>query len=72
MSPQVTASMPGSFELCFQSLFSPDRALRFPCDERGLVELDALSDRSRLNYLYARTVIGREFAMPAVVPSLAS
>jgi hypothetical protein len=29
--------------------------------------MDALSDRARNNYLYARTVVGREFAMPAVL-----
>jgi len=31
------------------------------------VELDALSERARSNYLYARAVVGREFATPAVV-----
>jgi hypothetical protein len=34
------------------------------------VDLDTLSGRARLNYLYARTVIGREFSMPAVRPTL--
>jgi len=28
--------------------------------------MDALSERARQNYLYARAVIGREVAMPAV------
>jgi hypothetical protein len=28
--------------------------------------MDALSERALENYLYARTVIGREVAMPAV------
>jgi len=31
------------------------------------VNIDALSERARQNYLYARTVIGREFSMPAVL-----
>jgi hypothetical protein len=53
-------------ELRFQSLFDAGRAYAFPCDASGHVDLDALSDRSRANYLYARTVIGREFAHPAV------
>ena len=56
----------GSFELRFQSLFDEDRALAFPCDAAGRVNLDALSERARVNYLYARAVVGREFAMPAV------
>lgn len=56
------------FELRFESLFQQGRALVFPCDERGRVELDDLSERARRNYFYARTVVGREFATPAVVP----
>jgi hypothetical protein len=57
----------GVFELRFESLFQRGRALAFPCDERGRVELDALSERARRNYLYARAVVGREYATPAVV-----
>jgi hypothetical protein len=30
------------------------------------VDIDSLSDCARRNYFFARTVIGREFAMPAV------
>jgi len=63
----LAAHAGGRFELRFESLFQPGRALAFPCDERGRVELDALSDRARHNYLYARAVVGREFATPAVV-----
>ena len=57
------------FELRFDSLFIEGRAFAFPCDEAGRVDLDALSDRARINYFYARTVIGREFALPAVTVS---
>jgi len=56
------------YELRFRSLFDTGRAVAFPCDATGLVDLDALSERSRHNYLYARAVIGREFALPAVQP----
>jgi hypothetical protein len=56
------------FELRFESLFHPGRAMVFPCDERGCVVLDALSDKARSNYLYARAVVGREYATPAVMP----
>lgn len=59
------------YEIRFQCLFKPGRALSFPCDAQGRVELDALSDRARDNYLYARAVVGREFAFPAVLPSCA-
>jgi hypothetical protein len=54
------------YELRFRSLFNEGRALAFPCDAVGHVELDHLSDRARNNYLYARAVVGREFAAPAV------
>jgi len=54
-------------ELRFDSLFNPGRGLVFPCDSAGRVELDALSDAARCNYLYARAVVGREFAVPVVV-----
>jgi hypothetical protein len=53
-------------ELRFASLFQEGRALSFPCSPRGEVCIDQLSARARLNYLYARTVIGREFAAPVV------
>lgn len=65
-----TASMPltviGDYELRFQSLFNEGRALAFPCDAEGHVDMDALSERARGNYLYARAVVGREYATPAV------
>ncbi|WP_293438936.1 hypothetical protein [Piscinibacter sp.] len=54
------------YELRFQSLFHEGRALAFPCDAEGHVDLDALSERARGNYLYARAVVGREYATPAV------
>lgn len=61
-----TISCPSAHELRFESLFNPGRALAFPCDPQGHVELDALSERARRNYLYARAVVGREYATPAV------
>jgi hypothetical protein len=57
------------YELRFESLFNPGRALAFPCDARGRVEMDHLSEAALRNYLYARAVVGREFATPAVVLS---
>jgi hypothetical protein len=54
------------FHIRFQSLFNEGRALAFPCDDRGRVDLDALSERGRHNYLFARAMVGREFAVPNV------
>jgi len=62
--------MNASFEIRFQSLFKEGRALCFPCDEQGHVAMDSLSERARENYLYARAVIGREYAYPMVQPAL--
>jgi hypothetical protein len=53
-----------SYELRFVNLFDAGRAYAFPCDAKGCVDIDALGDVVRTNYLYARTVIGREFAAP--------
>lgn len=53
--------------LRFASLFHPGCALSFPCDATGRVDLDALGERARDNYLYARAVVGREYATPEVV-----
>jgi hypothetical protein len=55
-----------SYELRFDSMFVAGRGLSFPCDARGCVDLDRLSDRARHNYLYARAVVGREFLTPSV------
>ncbi|HLO94993.1 MAG TPA: hypothetical protein VK195_11790 [Burkholderiaceae bacterium] len=55
-----------AFELRFQSLFHAGKALAFPCDARGEVSLDALSERARENYLFARAVVGHEYAVPVV------
>lgn len=40
------AQSAASFQLRFESLFNPGRALTFPCDECGKVELDSLSARA--------------------------
>jgi hypothetical protein len=61
-----------AFQLRFESLFNPGRGLAFPCDARGQVEMDNLSESALRNYLYARAVVGREFATPAVVRGLQS
>ena len=55
-----------TYELRFDSLFAVGRAYAFPCDARGRVDMDALSERGRVNYLYARAMVGRETAVPEV------
>lgn len=60
--------MPCTHIIKFQSLFNAGQSLVFPCDAEGHVPLDDLSERARENYFYARAVVGREFAFPAVLP----
>jgi hypothetical protein len=55
-----------TFEVRFRSLFQEGRALSFPCDRLGHVDLDGLSPRALGNYLFARAMVGREFASPDV------
>jgi hypothetical protein len=57
-----------SYQLSFRSICDPHCVCSFPCSVSGDVDLDALSERARVRYLYARTVIGREFAAPYVQP----
>jgi hypothetical protein len=74
--PSMNASMltrqipaeAATYELRYSSLLEQDRVFAFPCDELGHVDIDTLDTHTRLNYFYARTVIGREFARPVVAP----
>jgi len=56
------------YEIHYAPLFATSPELSFPCDAEGHVSIDLLSNRARNNYFYARTVIGREYAPPAVLP----
>ena len=69
MSMATSSSLASStaFELRYQYLFNEGRALAFPCDEGGHVDLDSLSDRARNNYFGARVLVGREYAAPVVL-----
>jgi hypothetical protein len=63
--PLCTAAA-GHYELRFVSLFDRGRGFAFPCDANGRVEIDQLSERSRLNYFYARLAVGFELSRPTV------
>lgn len=55
------------FELRYRSL-SPHRCgYAFPCDSRGRVDLDRLSEQARANYLYARAMVGFDLLQPQVL-----
>ena len=62
----MSTVVPDTYELLFATLEGNTRGIAFPCDAQGHVDLDALSDSSRNTYFYARAVVGRVFARPAV------
>ena len=62
----MTESSSSAFQLCFRSLFHSGRGYAFPCDPRGQVDLDGMSERARNNYFFARAMVGRELSAPAV------
>lgn len=55
-------------QIRYQSLANAGRSLCFPCDAAGHVPLDDLSERARANYLFARSLVGRDYSMPSVRP----
>jgi len=60
------ASAAGRFELWFRPLSKAAVAQHFRCDAAGQVDLNALSDRDRDEYLFARALVGRDFDRPVV------
>lgn len=56
------------YELTFEPLAGEGGGYAFPCDDRGRVDLDTLSERARNDYLFARALVGRTLAAPAVHP----
>ena len=60
------AACEARYELRFTGLFNRGRGYAFPCDAKGRVNVDELSDRGRENYFYARAVVGKELAAPIV------
>ena len=57
------------YELRFANLFNRGRGYAFPCDVQGHVNIDALTDHARNNYLFARAVVGTELSVPTVSPA---
>lgn len=68
-SPAVQCAVQSAvqYELRFQSLSNAGRGYVFPCDADGNVDIDALSNKARMNYLHARTMVGRDLSCPAVI-----
>lgn len=58
-----------AFELRFEPLLHPGLALAFPCDCEGHVDLERCSKDERTSYLFARSMVGREYKRPRVGPA---
>jgi hypothetical protein len=67
MSNDSSTPCGGHFEVLFESLFQPGRALAFPCDCEGHLDFDRCSTAARSNYLFARSMVGREYKWPRVI-----
>ena len=65
-TPTPTRFADLAFELRFDPLVDEQLPLSFPCDARGQVDLDELCDRSRCDYMFAHTLIGRHFTLPVI------
>jgi hypothetical protein len=63
----VPGSDASGFQLRFRSLFHEGRGYSFPCDALGSVDMDRLSERARVNYLFARAMVGRDLHVAEVV-----
>jgi hypothetical protein len=70
MDAQMNSSINVPFEIRFAHLLGAGRCLSFPCDARGHVDIDALSERARMNYLFARALVGRDYSAPTVHPTV--
>lgn len=68
--PEASVLTPseGRYELRFTGLFNRGRGYAFPCDAQGHVDIDELSAQGRINYLFARAVVGTELSAPVVSP----
>ena len=61
-----SAHRPASVELRFAHRHNDRESLAFPCDAAGRVDLDALDERRRNEYLFARALMGRDYAFPVM------
>lgn len=66
MQASTYSNRTSGFKLSFRCLAPGRRAYAVPCDGQGRVDLDALSEQARNDYLFARALVGRDFDRPCV------
>ena len=67
MTTTTSSSADGDYQIEFCSLTHPEQTFVFPCSASGKVDLDALGSVDRINYFFARKMVGREVAAPLVI-----
>jgi hypothetical protein len=74
LAREASCTLPGDAQpthlLHFEPLGAQREGLDIPCDPQGRVGLDALGDKLRNDYFFARALIGLLFARPTVKPAL--
>ncbi|MDM0116267.1 hypothetical protein QTI66_29320 [Variovorax sp. J22R133] len=66
MNPKINSLPVGCYELHFQSLLRLGQDWAFSCDAEGHVDMNAMTERVRNNYLFARALVGIELDTPRV------
>jgi hypothetical protein len=66
MQASTHPNQTAGFKLSFRPLAPGQRACAVPCDDQGRVDLDALGEQVRNDYLFARALVGRDFDRPCV------
>jgi hypothetical protein len=56
------------YELRYTDLHHHGRGFACPCDAQGHVDIEDLPDRTLVNYLFARALVGKELSLPTVSP----
>lgn len=56
------------YALTFEPLAGDGPGYAFPCDAQGVVDLDALEERERNEYFFARALVGHTLNAPTVRP----
>jgi len=59
-------SLAMAFEIRFELLANPGRAVVFPCDSGGRIVEEALSPRARSNLVRVSELVGRDYAYPVI------
>ncbi len=67
MATQALSSAEQHYELRFAATHPGGHEYAFPCDEGGHVDLNALTEHDKVEYLFARAMVGRDLARPVVV-----